>query len=156
MEFSRQQYLRRVAIPPPGDLPKPGIELGFPTLQTDSLPAELPGKPLLEHRFFTLLCQFLLYSKVNICGLIFGTDHSESFTIEKIFEERCFSLDSQLCLTVCDPMDCSMPGFPVPHQLPELAQTHVHRISDAIQSSHLLLSPSPPAFNLSQHLDLFK
>ena len=48
-------------------------------------------------------------------------------------------------------MDCSTPGFPVHHQLPKLAQTHVHRVSDAIQPSHPLLSPSPPAFNLSQH-----
>ena len=52
------------------------------------------------------------------------------------------------------PMDCSMPGFPVNHQLLELAQTHVHWVSDAIQLSHPLLSPSPPAFNLSQHQSL--
>ena len=67
-----------------------------------------------------------------------------------------FSLVSQSCLTLCDPMDCSMPGLPVHHQLPELAQTHVHRVSDTIQPSHPLLSPSPPAFNLSQHQGLFK
>ena len=54
------------------------------------------------------------------------------------------------------PMDCSMPGFPVHQQLPELAQTHVHRVGDAIQPSHSLLSPSPPAFNISQHQRLFK
>ena len=65
-----------------------------------------------------------------------------------------FSSVTQLCLTDCDPMDCSTPGFPVHHQLPELAQTHVHRVSDAIQQSHPLLSPSPPAFNLSQHQGL--
>ena len=53
-------------------------------------------------------------------------------------------------------MNCSMPGFPVHHQLLELAQTHVHRVSDAIQPSHSLLSPSPPAFNLSQHQGLFQ
>ena len=61
-----------------------------------------------------------------------------------------FSPVAQSCLTLCDPMDCSMPGFPVHHQLPELAQTPVHWIGDAIQPSHPLLSPSP-AFNLSQH-----
>ena len=55
---------------------------------------------------------------------------------------------AQSCLTLCDPMDCSMPGFSVHHQLLELAQTHVHCISDAIQPSHPLSSPSPPAFNL--------
>ena len=58
--------------------------------------------------------------------------------------------------THCDPMDCSMPGFPVHHQLPEPAQTQVHWVGDAIQPSHPLSSPSPPAFNLSQHQGLFK
>ena len=53
-------------------------------------------------------------------------------------------------------MDCSMLGFPVHHQLREFTQTHVHRISDAIQPSHPLLSLSPPAFNLSQHQGLFQ
>ena len=54
------------------------------------------------------------------------------------------------------PMDCSMPGFPVHHQLPELTQTHVHQVGDGIQPSHPLLSPSSPAFNLSQHQGLFQ
>ena len=67
-----------------------------------------------------------------------------------------FSSVTQPCLTLCDPMDCSTPGLPVHHQLPESTQTHVHRVSDAIQPSHPLLSPSPPAFNLSQHQGLFK
>ena len=67
-----------------------------------------------------------------------------------------FSSITQSCLTLCDPMDCSLPGFPVHHQLLELAQTYVHRVSDAIQPSHSLLSPSPPAFNLSQLQGLFQ
>ena len=57
---------------------------------------------------------------------------------------------TQLCLTLWDPMDYSTPGFPVHHQILELAQTHLHWVSDAIQPSYPLLSPSPPAFNLSQ------
>ena len=61
---------------------------------------------------------------------------------------------SQSCPTLCDPVDCSTPGFPVHHQLPKLAKTHVHWISDAIQPSHPLSSPSPPAFNLS-HIRVF-
>ena len=56
----------------------------------------------------------------------------------------------------CDPMDCSMPGFPVRPQLPELAQTHVLRVRDAIQPSGALSSPSSPALNLSQHQGLFQ
>ena len=62
-----------------------------------------------------------------------------------------FSSVAQLCLTLFDRMDCSTQGLPVHHQLPELAQTHVHWVSDAIQPSHPLSSPSPPACNLSQH-----
>ena len=58
------------------------------------------------------------------------------------------------CLTLCNPMDCSTSDFPVHHQLPELAQTHVHRVSDAIQPSHHLLSPSSLPFNLSRHQGL--
>ena len=60
-----------------------------------------------------------------------------------------FSSVAHLCPTLCDTMDCSTPGFPVYQQLPELAQTHVHPVGDAIQPSHPLLSPSLPAFNLS-------
>ena len=67
-----------------------------------------------------------------------------------------FSSVAQSCLTLCDSMDFSTPGLPVYHQLPELPQTHVHGVSDAIQPSHLLSSPFPPASNLSQHQSLFK
>ena len=67
-----------------------------------------------------------------------------------------FSSVAQSCPTLCDTMNHSTPGLPVHHQLPESTQTHVHRVSDAIQPSHPLLSPSPPAFNPSQHQGLFK
>ena len=67
-----------------------------------------------------------------------------------------FSSVAQLCQTLCDPMDCSTPGFPVRHPLPGLTQTHVYWVSDAIQPFHPLSSPSPPAFNLSQHQGLFQ
>ena len=66
-----------------------------------------------------------------------------------------FSSVTQSCLILGDPMDCSTPGFPVHHQLPEFTQTYVHWVSDAIQPTHPLPSPSPPAFNLSQHQGLF-
>ena len=66
-----------------------------------------------------------------------------------------FSSAAQLCPALCDPMNGSMPGLPV-HQLPESNQTHVHRVGDAIQPSHPVSSPSPPALNLSQHQGLFK
>ena len=67
-----------------------------------------------------------------------------------------FSSVAQSCPTLCDPMNGSTPGLPVHHQLPELTQTHVHRVSDAIQPSHPLSSPSPPAPNPFQHQGLFQ
>ena len=67
-----------------------------------------------------------------------------------------FSSVTQSCPTLCDPMNCSMPGLPVHHQLPEFTQTHAHRVRDAIQPSHPLSSPSPPAPNPSQHQSLFQ
>ena len=67
-----------------------------------------------------------------------------------------FSSVTQSCPTLCDPMNCSTPGLPVHHQLPASTQTHVHCVGDAIQPSHPLSSPSPPALNLSQHQGLFK
>ena len=67
-----------------------------------------------------------------------------------------FGSATQSCPTLCDPMNCSTPGLPVHHQLPEFTQTHVHRLGDAIQPSHPLLSPSPPALNPSQDQGLFQ
>ena len=67
-----------------------------------------------------------------------------------------FSSVAQSCPTLCDPMNRSTPGLPVHHQLPEFTQTHIHRVSDAIQPSHPLLTPFPPAPNPSQHQSLFQ
>ena len=86
-------------------------------------------------------------------------------TLQKVDTERTyfniikavqFSLVSQSCPTLCDPMNRSMPGFPVYHQLPEFAQTHAHLVGDAIQPSHPLSSPSLPAPNPSKHQGLFQ
>ena len=65
-------------------------------------------------------------------------------------------LVSKSCMTLCDPRECSSPGFPVLHYLLELAQIHVHCVNDAIQPSHPLLPPSPPALNFSQHQGLIQ
>ena len=72
-----------------------------------------------------------------------------------MFNSVQFSSVTQLCPTLCDPMNRSMPGLPIHHQLLESTQTHV-QVSDVIQPSHSLLSPSPPALNLSQQQGLFK
>ena len=84
---------------------------------------------------------------------------ADSLLSEPIYTSPCsvqFSSVSRSCPTLCNPMDCSMLGFPVHHQLLELAQTHVHQVGDAIQPFYPLLSPSPPALNLSQHQGLFQ
>ena len=77
-------------------------------------------------------------------------------SIEVLWEWHQFSSVVQSCPTLCDPMNCSTPGLPVHHQLPELTQTHIHWVGDAIQPFHPLSSPSPPALNLSQHQGLFQ
>ena len=82
--------------------------------------------------------------------------HTHIFPSSPHFLSVQFNSVAQSCLTLCDPMDCSMPGLPVHHQLLEFTQTHVHGVGDAIQSSHPLLSPSPPVLNLPQHQGLFK
>ena len=81
---------------------------------------------------------------------------SGSFQMSQFFVSVQFSSVAQSCPSLCNPMDCSTSGLPVHHQLLEFTQTHVHWVGDAIQPSHPLSSPSPPAFNLSQHLGLFQ
>ena len=86
---------------------------------------------------------------------IYGKEtHEKKFNI--INHSVQFISVAQSCLTLCDPMKRSTPGLPVHQQLPEFTQTHVHRVSDAIQPSHPLSSPSPPAPNPSQHQSLFQ
>ena len=92
-----------------------------------------------------ILC-LALFFKFNIAfSQVFHYIHSVQFTS-----------DAQLCPTLCDPMNRGTPGLPVHHQLPEFTQTHVHWVSNAIQPSHPLSSPSPLALNLSQYQDLFQ
>ena len=98
-------------------------------------------------------------SKASIlqCSAFFIVQVSHPYmTTGKTISSVQFTSVTQLCPTVCDPMNCSMPGLPVHHQLPEFTQTHVHRVGDAIQPSHPLSSPSPPAPNHSQHQSLFQ
>ena len=83
-----------------------------------------------------------------------GIREAEDRTIQKRSSDQIRSI-TQSCPTLCDPMNRSTPGLPVHHQLPEFTQTHVHRVGDAIQLSHPLSSPSPPAPNPSQHQSLF-
>ena len=98
--------------------------------------------------------------KCHCCVHIFSFSPSSTLILELFLRfppyrwgswDKEFSSVAQLCWTLWDLMGCSTPGLPVHHQLPEFTQTLVHRVSDAIQPSHPLLSPFPPAFNHSQH-----
>ena len=109
----------------------------------DLLPVQGTLKSLLQHHSL----------KVSIlqCSDCFMVHHIHTWLLEKPF-----SSVNQSCSTLCNPMNPSMPGLPVYHQLLEFIQTHVHRVGDSIQSSHPLLSPSAPAPNPSQHQALFQ
>ena len=89
-----------------------------------------------------------------LIAFIYATDKEKKKKLDAISVQ--FSSVTQSYPTLCDPMNCSTPSFSVHHQLPEFTQTHAHRVSDAIQPSHPLSSPSPPAPNPSQHQGLFQ
>ena len=94
-----------------------------------------------------------------LCHLYYSLSHQKKPAIwDFLFKPFSvqFSSVAQSCPTLCDPMNCSTPGLPVHHKLLEFTQTQVHRVSDAIQPSHPLSSPSPPAPNPSQHQSLFQ
>jgi len=113
-------------------------KLPYYSLQT-SLP--LPP-PLPPHPWVCCLCLFLHCCPEN---KFISTTFLDSICMYQ------FSSAAQWCPNLCNPMDCSTPGLPIHHQLLEIPQTHVHQVSNAIQPSHPPSSPSPPAFNLSQH-----
>ena len=113
----------------------------------------------LHHLILAMVLYYLRFTVINPSLWNFLSAFWSFFSSPCSYKLRrgdLFSLVAQLCPTFCNPMYCSTPGFPVQHQLPWLAQTHIHWVGDAIQPSHHLLSPSPPAFNLSQHQDLFR
>ena len=129
--FPRQEYWSELPFPSPGDLANPGIDLHI-----------LNWQAFLFHWVTKETPTLIAYSSSTS-----GIHASQSIVLSSV---------TRSCLTLCNPMDCSIPGFPFPHQLPKFAQTHVHWVNDAIQPSHPLPSPPPPAFNLSQHQGLLK
>ena len=145
--FSRQEYWSGLPGPPPGDLLDPGFE-----------PMCLKS-PTLAHGFFTTSttweaqCASSTLYKYSTTCIILDVIYSKNISI---FSSVQFSSVAQSCPILCDPMNHSMPGLPVHHQLLEFTQTHVHPVGDAIQPSHPLSSPSPPAPNPSQHQGLFQ
>ena len=104
----------------------------------------------------------LFFYQAGLLGLVLSDTkiHDKCTFSSRWFSNNCvtgksFSSVTQSCLTLHDPMDCSMPGFPVHHQLPELTQTHDHHNGDAIQTSHPLLSPSPPPPSIISSIRVF-
>ena len=124
---------------------QPGNEPRSPALQVDSLPAEPQGKPKNTRVGSLSLLQWIFLTQESNQGLL----HCRWILYQLSYQGSLFSSVSQSCPTLCDPMNRSTPGLPVHHQLPEFTQTHVHRVSDAIQPSHPLSPPSPPAPNPS-------
>ena len=140
-----------------------GIPLGFN--------GELPSRKIHRSPWKCLTdCLILRYKAVayqssSTLGVLWKTSTTmyfhgnwseESSKVLRISATLYCSVQSLSRVWLCDPMECSTPGLPVHHQLPELTQTHVHWVGDAIQPSHPLSSPSPPALNLSQHQGLFQ
>ena len=105
---------------------------------------------ILENMYLNLCERLVWIASVN------GTSKTLLSLQDLCFSSVQFSSVTQSCLTLCNPMNCSTPGLPVHHQLPEFTQTHVHRVGDVIQPSHPLSSPSSPAPNPSQHQSLFQ
>ena len=128
-------------------------------LSSMSLPVPSPLQicqlHLLITSWFPSLFSILDISGLNSCSLMLLHLLPKSYLHPHPHDLIQFSSVAQSCPNLCYPKDCSTPDFPAHHQLPEPTQTHVHRVGDAIQPFHPLLSPSPPS-NLSQHQDLFK
>ena len=99
---------------------------------------------------------FIQKDQLSKCVIIFLSDCYVLNFVSPTHRFICYCLVTKLCLTLCDPLDWSMPGFPVLHYLLEFVQTHVHWVSGTIQPSHLLSSPSLLALNLPQHQSLFQ
>ena len=163
MGFSRQEYWSELLYPPPGYLPNPGIEpvsLASPTLADRVFTTAPPGKPTDATTYSYSVPRpdlaACITNKPDPCissclspFWVLSLGSPSSLSVQ-------FSSVAQSCLTLCDPMNRNTPGLSVHHQLLEFTQTQVHRVSDAIQPSHPLSSPSPPAPNPSQHQSLFQ
>ena len=128
--------------PLPMELSRQAYKSGLPYLLQGIFPIQRLNLSLLH-------CRQILYH-------LSDNNSSKNKISPTTFSSVQFSSVTQSCPTLCDPMDSSKPGLPVHHQLPEFTQIHVHWVGDAFQPSCPLLSPSPPALNLTQHQCLFK
>ena len=158
--FSRQEHWSGLPFPSPTHESESEVVQSCPTL-SDPMDCSLPGCSI--HRIFqarVLECHCLLRTTVTYtCKNYLGLRTSLVVQWLGIYFPHLsvqFSSVAESCPNLCDSMNHSTPGLPVHHQLPEFTQTHVHQVRDAIQPSHPLSSPSPPAPNPSQHQSLFQ
>ena len=164
-EIFQARILEWVAISFSRGSSQPRVRTRVSYTAANSLLTELQGKPNFIHR---LIIKSISFDVPNVIvsllsqfpfsileGILTSIIVKQKYKEHKIVSVQ-FSSVAQSCPTLCDPMNRSTPGLPVHHQLLEFTQTHVHRISDAIQPSHPLLSSSPPAPNPSQHQSLFQ
>ena len=116
--------------------------------------------PVSHIHLWLMCCDLMVWERDTYHKFVTGWQGGFSFFPTSLFPcvgtSVQFSSVAQPCPTLCDPMNCSTPGLPVHHQLPEFTQTHVHWVSDAVQASHPLLSPFPPAPQPLQHQSLFQ
>ena len=119
----------------------------------------LLGLLLPHHQLFPfeVSCHLLWGTYSNLCSVLhLDPSYTKTHTTTIRIHTVQFNSVTQSCLTLCDPMNCKTPGLPVHHQLLEFTQTHAHQVNDAIQPSHPLSSPSPPAPNPSHHQGIFQ
>ena len=152
MEFSRQEYRSGLPFPSLGIFPTQG--------SNPHLLQFLHCRQILYHWAIREAMYIYIHTYIHTHSRILFSHEKDILLFTTTWMELegisvHFGAVTQLCLILCYLMDCSMPGFPAHHQLLELAQTHVHWVSDAIQTSHPMSSPSP-AFSLSQHQGLFQ
>ena len=134
------------------------LQVSFPPTEPHMEADTLPNIPRYPSDLYSQLLG--KPSSVNYVWICYREELGVIETVRQLgirqFSSVQFSSVTQSCPTLCNPMDCSTPCFPDHYQIPELAQTHVHQVGDAIQPSHPLSAPSPPAFSLSQHQRLFQ
>ena len=165
MGFSRQEYWSRVPLPSPMMYSAYKLNKQGDNIQPWCTPCPIWNQSVVPCPVLTIaswpayrfLKRQIRWSGIPISFIILKKKHFLTFQHTTEISSQCVvhCLVAKLCSTLCNPMDCCTPGFPVLHYVPEFAQTHVHWVGNAIQPSHLLLSPSP-AFNLSQHQGLFQ
>ena len=152
---SAEEWIRKFSTYTQWNIQFSSVTQSCLTVRPHGLQHTRPPCPLPTPRVYPNSCPLSQWCHPTISSSVVPFS-SRSFPVNQFFISDQIRSVTQLCLTLCDPMNRSTPGLPVHRQLPEFTQTHVHRVSDAIHPPHLLLNPSPPAPNPSQHQSLYQ